>query len=160
MWYTVLAEVSGMPKIRYKVVLTEKERKELLKIISQGKSSAKIIMHANILMASDESNGKGWSEHEIAEQYHVHFQTVHTIRKEYAMNGIEVAIGRKQRITPPTPVKITGDVQARIIAMSCGTPPEGRSRWTLRLLADKSVELEIIDSISYVSIGEILKKTN
>jgi hypothetical protein len=69
-------------------------------------------------------------------------------------------LAEKKRDIPPVPAKITGDVEARIIALSCNEPPEGRSKWTLRLLADKAVELEIIDSISYVSIGQVLKKTN
>ena len=117
-------------------------------------------MHAHVLLALDESSGKKRSEHDVAAQFHVHFQTVHTVKKTFASQGLDAAIGRKPRTSPPVPAKITGDVEARIIALSCSEPPEGRTKWTLRLLADKVVELEIIDSISYVSVSQVLKKTN
>ena len=118
-------------------------------------------MHANVLLAADENNSKSRkSETEIAELLHVSKQTVHTIRQLYFEKGLDAALGRKKRNTPPVPAKITGDVEARIIALSCSEPPSGHSKWTLRLLADKAVELEIIDSISHVAVGQLLKKTN
>jgi len=83
---------------------------------------------------------------------------VHNIRKQYAKKGLTATIGRKKRETPPVEPKITGEVEARIIALSCSAPPEGRSRWSLRLLADKSVELNFIDSISHEAVGRLLKK--
>ncbi|MDO9535185.1 MAG: helix-turn-helix domain-containing protein [Bacillota bacterium] len=116
-------------------------------------------MHANILLAADENSFKEKkTEDEIAELFNVHKQTVHTIRKEYALNGLNAAISRKKRGTPPVKPKITGEVEAKIIALSCSLPPEGRSRWTLRLLADKAVELEFIDSISHEAVSRLLKK--
>lgn len=117
-------------------------------------------MHANVLLALDESNGVRRREYDIAEQFSIHFQTVHTIRKKYATQGLDATIGRKKRETPPIAAKITGDVEARVIALSCSEPPPGHSKWTLRLLADRVVEMAIVDSISYVSVGQILKKTN
>lgn len=152
--------VSIMPKMKYMVLLTEEEKKKLKRIISKGTTSARMIMRANVLLALDESNGRRQNEHEIAEQFHVHFQTIHTIRKCYVTSDLKTALGRKKRTTPPVPAKITGDVEAKIIALCCSETPEGRSKWSLRLLADKAVELEMIDSISYVSVGKILKKTN
>lgn len=149
-----------MPNNKYKVILSDSEKLKLKKIISKGTASAKMIMHANVLLALDESNGMRRSEHDIAEQFSIHFQTVHTIRKKYAMQGLDATIGRKKRETPPVAAKITGDVEARVIALSCSEPPPGHSKWTLRLLADKVVEMAIVDSISYVSVGQILKKTN
>ena len=150
-----------MPKQLYHVNLTTKERKTLLDIIKKGSASAKTIMHANVLLAADENNQQPKrSENEIAEMFNVHSQTVHSIRKEFALHGLEAALSRKKRETPPVPAKITGDVEAKIIALSCSEPPEGRSRWTLRLLADKAIELNYVDSISYVAIGNLLKKTN
>jgi len=98
------------------------------------------------------------SEAEIAKLFHVNRQTVHNIRKQYAGEGLTATIGRKKRETPPVEPKITGEVEAKIIALSCSTPPEGRSRWSLRLLADKSVELNFIDSISHEAVGRLLKK--
>jgi hypothetical protein len=150
-----------MPKIKYHVCLTSIEQKSLLKFVAQGTATAKAIMHANVLLAADE-NGSGThkNESEIAEIYHVNKQTVHAIRQKCSKNGVEAAIRRKKRKTPPVAPKITGDVQARIIAISCSQPPKGRARWSLRLLADKVVELNIIDSISHEAVGKVLKKTN
>ena len=133
-----------MPKVKYHVRLSEDERKTLLKIVSKGSASAKSIMHANVLLAADENNAderKG--EAEIAELFHIHPQTVHTIRKQYSEKGLSTALGRKKRKTPPVEPKITGEVEAKIIALSCSSPPTGRSRWSLRLLADKAVEIAV-----------------
>ena len=149
-----------MPKNLYRVKLTAKDRKKLLDIVSKGSASAKTIMHANILLAADENSARKRTENQIAEMFNVHKQTVHTIRKEFSLNGIEAALSRKKRETPPVPPKITGDVEAKIIALSFSEPPDGRSRWTLRLLADKAVELNYVDSISYVTVSNLLKKTN
>lgn len=150
-----------MPKNIYHVLLTAKEKKQLLSIISKGKGSAKTVMHANILLAADENvEHPKRTESEIAEMFHVHKQTVHSVRKEYALNGLESALSRKKRTTPPIQSKLIGDVEAKIIALSCSEPPDGRSRWTLRMLADKSVELHYVESISHVAIGNLLKKTN
>lgn len=149
-----------MPVIKYRVNLTDSERFELKELISKGSASAKMIMHANVLLEADEGVGKKKKEQEIAKQFRVNKQTVHTIRKTYATKGLAAAIGRKQRNSPPVIPKITGDAEARIIAISCGTPPEGFDKWTVRLLADKVIELQIINSISYVSVHRLLKKTN
>ena len=148
-----------MPKIKYRVCLTDTERKQLLRLVKKGAATARSIMRANILLAADENNDDGKkSEAAIAEMFHVHFQTVHTVRKTYAEQGMDAAIGRKKRETPPVPVKITGEVEAHIIALSCSEPPPGSSRWSLRLLAEKAVELEYIDSISHEAVGRLLKK--
>lgn len=149
-----------MPVIKYHVILPDNERIALTRIISKGTASAKSIMHAHVLLAADESNGKKHTEKEIASLFHVNAQTVHTIRKTYATKGLDAAVGRKKRQTPPIQPKITGDVEAKIIALSCSEPPEGRSKWTVRLLADRAVELQIIESISHQSVFRLLKKTN
>jgi hypothetical protein len=141
------------------VSLTTDEREELLSLVSKGTSSARTIMHANVLLAADENNPSGRkSEVEIAEIFHVNQQMVHTIRKKYSEDGLSGAISRKKRKTPPVEPKVTGEVEAKIIALSCSTPPEGRAKWSLRLLADKAVELEYIDSISHETVGRPLKK--
>lgn len=148
-----------MPKIRYKVCLSQEERTALLGIVSKGTASARAIMRANVLLAADVNSPKGKkSEAKIAELFNVHPQTVHTIRKEYSEKGLKIALSRKRRETPPVEPKITGDVEAKIIALSCSAPPPGRAKWSLRLLADKAVEMEYIDSISYVAVGNLLKK--
>ncbi len=148
-----------MPKVKYHVRLSKKERTTLINLVSKGSATAKSIMRANVLLAADENNPSGKkSEGEIAELFNVHKQTVHTIRKEYSEQGLDAAVFRKKRETPPVKPKITGEVEAKIIALSCSAPPPGRSKWSLRLLADKVIELEYIDSISYVAIGQLLKK--
>lgn len=148
-----------MPKVRYHVRLSEEERKTLLNLVSKGSTSAKSIMHANVLLAADENGAGGRkSEAEIAELFHIHPQTVHTIRRQYSEKGLQAALGRKKRKTPPVEPKITGEVEAKIIALSCSSPPAGRSRWSLRLLSDKAVELQYIDSISHEAVGRLLKK--
>jgi transposase len=150
-----------MPKFVNHVRLSEGDRSSLLMLISKGAAPAKMILRANILLAADENSQQGRvNETEIAMRFHVSRQTVHNIRQQFSENGLEATVGRKKRDKPPIPAKITGDVEARIIAMSCNEPPKGRSKWTLRLLADKVIELQIVDSISYVSVGQVLKKTN
>lgn len=150
-----------MPTVKYRMCLSPEERNTLLSLVSKGTASARAIMHANILLAADENNPGGKkSEMEIAKLFHVNQQTVHSIRKRYAKHGLAAAVDRKKRETPPVEPKITGDVEAKIIALSCSSPPEGRSRWSLRLLADKAVELNYIDSISHEAVARLLKKTN
>jgi transposase len=148
-----------MPKNKYHVRLTKIERSVLLDIISKGATNAKEIMHANILLAADENSLKVRKrEAEIAELFHVNQQTVHSIRRRYSEAGIDAAISRKKRETPPVEPKITGEVEARIIALSCSTPPKGRARWSLRLLADQAIELQYVDSISHEAVSRLLKK--
>lgn len=148
-----------MPQHKYHVRLAKSEREALLTIVSKGSAPAKEVMHANVLLATDENISKvRRSEKEIAALFHVNPQTVHTIRRRYSEDGLGKAISRKKRETPPVEPKITGDIEARIIALSCGAPPEGRTRWSLRLLAEKAVELEYIDSISHEAVGRLLKK--
>ncbi len=149
-----------MPKVLYVVDLSENERAKLLSIVNKGKASAKRILHANILLAADINNSNKISAPVIAERYHVHRQTVQTVRKTYATEGLEAALGRKKRKVPPVEPKLTGDVEARIIALCCSDPPSGYERWTLRLVAEESIKLEIIPSISHMSVGRVLKKTN
>ena len=148
-----------MPKVKNHVRFSSAERKTLQDLIIKGSSTARSIMHAHVLLSADENNPQGqMKEAEIALLLHVSQQTVHSIRQLYSEKGLDADIGRKKRKTPPVPAKITGDVEARIIALSCNVPTPGRSKWTLRLLADKAVELEIINSISYVAVGQLIKK--
>jgi len=150
-----------MPKFVNHVRLSEGDRSSLLMMISKGAAPAKMILRANILLATDENSQQGRvNETEIAMRFHVSRQTVHNVRQQFFEKGLEATVGRKKRDKPPIPAKITGDVEARIIAMSCNEPPPGRGKWTLRLLAEKVIELQIVDSISYVSVGQVLKKTN
>lgn len=143
------------------ITLTEEQRSALEKKVRQGSCSATEIRRANVILMVDRSQGDGMKDVDVAMALGISQQTVHNIKEKFleSHTGADEAVRRKKRETPPVPPKITGEVEARIIALACTEPPEGRARWTLRLLSDKSVELEIIDSISHMQVGRILKKT-
>ena len=149
-----------MPSFKYIIELSDQERIELLDIVTKGTSCARKILRANILLASDKRSDKYMTVAEIAETYHTTPTTVQTVRASYCEKGLEATINRKKRDTPPVPAKVTGEIEAHIIALACSDPPEGYSKWTLRLLADKTVELGYISSISHVTVSSVLKKTN
>ena len=152
--------VYHMPSVKYIIELSDADRKTLQDIVAKGKSPAKAILRANILLASDRNNKKHMTVAEIANAYHTTPTTVQNVRTSYANNGLEATIKRKKRETPPVPPKVTGEVEAHIIALACGDPPEGYSKWTLRLLAEKCVELNYAESLSHVTVSRVLKKTN
>ena len=149
-----------MPSFKYVIELSDQDKATLMEIVKKGNSPARTILRANILLASDKRNDKYMTVSEIADAYHTTPTTVQTVRTSYCEKGLEATINRKKRETPPIPAKVTGEVEAHVIALACGQPPEGYSKWTLRLLADKTVELGYIDSISHVTVSTILKKTN
>ena len=149
-----------MPSVKYVIELSNQEKVRLMEIVKKGNSPARTILRANILLASDKQSDKYMTVSEIANAYRTTPTTVQTVRASYCKKGLEATITRKKRETPPIPAKVTGEVEAHIIALACGQPPEGYSRWTLRLLADKTVELGYIESISHVTVSTILKKTN
>jgi len=142
----------------YSVALKQDEAAVLKGIISKGVSPAKEILHANILLATDDARLPKLTVEQAARNFNTTATTVQTVRKSYATLGLDAALKRKKRETPPVAPKITGEVEAHIIALACSEAPEGHSRWSLRLLASKAVELAFIDEISYVSVGEVLKK--
>ena len=149
-----------MPSVKYVIELSDSDRKVLNEIVSKGQSPARSILRANILLASDKSNKKHMTVAEIANAFSTTPTTVQNVRTSYATNGLESTISRKKRVTPPVPPKVTGDVEAHIIALACSEPPEGYSRWSVRLLADKCVELNYADSLSHMTVSRVLKKTN
>ena len=149
-----------MPSIKYVIELSNQEKVRLMEIVKKGNSPARTILRANILLASDKQSDKYMTVSEIANAYRTTPTTVQTVRASYCKKGLEATITRKKRETPPIPAKVTGEVEAHIIALACGQPPEGYSKWTLRLLANKTVELGYIESISHVTVSTILKKMN
>ena len=149
-----------MPVKKYEVNLSATERKILTKMVSSGKMPARTILRANILLSVDSSGKKPMTVQEAALAFNTSTTTVQSVRASYAEKGLEVTVERKKRITPPVPAKVTGEVEAHIIALACGTPPEGYAKWTLRLLADRTVVLGYVNSISHMQVGRILKKTN
>ena len=147
------------PNIKYLVTLTGEERSYLQKLIQKGKTAGYRIRHAQILLALDEIPANAhWSDGRIGEAYGVRQQAVGKLRKRFVEEGFEAALERKKRETPAK-IKIDGEAEAKIIALTCSEPPEGRCRWTLQLLAVKVVELGILESVSDHGIGDLLKKT-
>jgi transposase len=147
-----------MQKI-YKVTLTSDERAALTALVSTGTSSAAKIKHAHILLAVDESENGKVSDADVAKQFHCHANTVANIRERFVEEGFESALERKKRLTPPTPRLFDGRAEAALIKIACSTPPEGRGRWTLQLLADKCVELSIVEHVGKETVRQVLKKT-
>jgi hypothetical protein len=146
--------------IKYHVTLTEEEREYLRSLIKSGRTAGYRLRHANILLALDETvEGRSWTDEKISEAYHTTQASIGNIRKRFVEEGFEAALERKKRETPPV-IKIDGEKEARIVALACSEPPEGHSEWTLRLLANKTVQLGIFDSISHTAIADCLKKTN
>lgn len=143
---------------RYIVRLSEAERDSLTALVSKGRAAAYRIKHANVLLAVD-VDGPGWSDEQAARAYRCHPNTVRNIRQRLVEQGLEAALARKPRATPPCPPVCDGEAEAKLIALRCGPPPEGRTRWTLRLLADRAVELAIVPAISYETVRRVLKKT-
>ena len=146
-----------MPKEAYTVTLTDDETKILLEITHKGNNkSALEIMHANILLSTNDNNPNKKTDREIAEQFQISTATVNKVRKAYSNEGLENALHRKTRITGPMMSKITGNFEAKVIAAALSPPPKGRARWTLRLLAEHCVEKQYIVTISHETIGELL----
>ena len=147
-----------MPKKTYIVRLTSEERELLQDLVSKGKTQAYRIRHAHILLKAD-SDGPAWLDREIAEAFSCNRSTVEGIRKRFVLEGLDSALERKKRAKPPTERILDGAKEARLIALACSEPPEGRDRWTLQLLADRLVWLTHLESLSYEAVRLVLKKT-
>ena len=145
---------------KYIVKLTSEERAELLTLIRVGKTAANKLMRARVLLSADESDRKikPKTDKEIATEMHICTKTVARIRQRFVEEGMELALLRRPHANPKGR-KIDGDREAHLIALCCSAPPEGRSRWTLRLLANKLVELEVVESVSPATLSRVLKKT-
>ncbi len=147
-----------MPAKKYVVRLTGEEREALRTIINTGRSAAYRIKHAHILLKAD-ADASNWSDEQIVEAFECHRNTAENVRKRFVLQGLEAALERKKRLTPPRKRIIDGEQEARIIALSRTTPPPGRAKWSLRLLADRIVELGIVESASHMTVQRVLKKT-
>jgi transposase len=148
-----------MKKQKHKVALTAEERQTLQTLVRKGEHSALKLMRAHILLKAD-SNGPGWTDAQIADAFGCHEQTVYNVRKRFATGGrLSVSLERKPQSRPSRLPKLDGAGEARLIALACSDPPEGFARWTLQLLADELVALEIVESLSVEGVRKILKKT-
>jgi Homeodomain-like domain len=144
----------------YVVKLSGEERERLKALIRKGKSPARRLLKARILLKGDVSEaGEGWSDSRIMEALDASASMVYRVRKQLVAEGLEAVLSRKQRATPAVPPIFDGEKEAKLIALACSKPPKGRARWTLRLLENKVVELGIVDRASDSTIGRTLKKT-
>ena len=144
---------------KYIVELTSEERKQLQQLVKKGKVAGYKIRHAQMLLKADQGNkGPGWPDVQVAEVFAAHVTTVERLRKRFVEQGLEAALERNKRNNYAR--KLDGNGEAHLIAIACSDPPTGRSEWSLRLLADRLVELSVVDSISYMTVSRTLKKTN
>lgn len=143
---------------KFIVRLSDEERGVCKEIIQKLKGSSQKVRRAQILLKAD-ADGPAWTDVRIAEAFNCRVQTIENLRKRLVTEGFETALEGKTRQEPPTPCKLDGEAEAKLIAMRLGKPPAGYGRWTLRLLADELVTLEVVDSISHETVRKTLKKT-
>jgi hypothetical protein len=145
--------------VKYVVRLHPEEREQLLALVNTGRAAAAKLLHARILLKADVSkDGRRWTDAEMAEALDTSAATIHRVRQAFVAWGLETTLARK----PPTGRqyrKLDGAQEAQLIAVACSAPPEGRTRWTFKLLADKAVALDIVDTISAECVRTTLKKT-
>jgi hypothetical protein len=146
---------------KYRVTLEAEEREELRRLLSRGKGEVRMLKHAQILLKADEAaDGPGWDDVRIAEAIGVAAATVQRVRERFVQEGFAAALRLYRKGSRLYRTKLDGKQEAQLIALACSAPPEGRGRWTLRLLADKMVALNYVDEVSYETIRQTLKKTN
>ena len=146
-------------RTKYVVKLSEAERAELRTLLGGGTAPARLLTHARILLKANRGEaGPGWTDAAIAAALEVGHATVARVRQAYATAGLEAALARK---APDREYrrKLDGEQEARLVALTCGSPPDGRARWTLRLLAERLVALEVVDTVSHETVRQTLKQT-
>jgi transposase len=149
-----------VPVKKYVVRLSAEEREQLGALIRKGKSSAQRLMKARILLKADVSeDGEGWSDSQIVEALETSATTVYRTRQQLVEEGLEAVLSRKKPSRPSVLPIFDGEKEAKLIALACSEPPKGRSRWTLRMLENKVVELDIVERASDSTIGRVLKKS-
>jgi transposase len=146
---------------RYIVRLTDQERNQLTDLLAKERLAAQKRRRAQMLLKADASeHGPAWVDTRIAEAFDVSVVSVENVRKRYVLEGLDAAIQRKKQCRPSRQRVLDGEKEARLVALCCGKVPAGRGRWTLRMLADELVELQIVDGISHETVRQVLKKTN
>jgi transposase len=139
---------------KYVIDLQEEERAALQRITRSGKHSARKIRWAHALLKADD----GWKDQKIAEALDISLPTIQRIRQRFVEEGLDVALGAHSHEPRPYLQRLDGEQEAKLIALACGTAPEGHNRWTLRLLAEKAVEVHIVEQVSYQTVRRVLKK--
>lgn len=146
---------------RYRVTLTSQEREELETLTKTNKTNARQFLYARAFLLCDAGpQGSAWTVEETAEAMGVTPRTIEHLKKRFVEDGLAAALERKQREKPPREVIFDGAFEARLVALACSKTPEGRQRWTVRLLAEKAVEMNLAPSVSHMTVQRILKKTN
>jgi transposase len=146
---------------RYRVTLTKDEREMLELMTRRGKTHARRFIHARALLLCDAgTDGPAWNVSDVATALGVSSRAIEHLKKRFVEEGLQAALERKPREKPPREVRFDGAFEARLIALACSEAPEGRRRWTVRLLADKAVELSFAESVSHMTVQRVLKKTN
>jgi transposase len=146
---------------RYRVTLTKEERKELEAMTRRGKTHARRFIHARALLLCDAgADGPAWNVADVAAALGITSRSIEHLKKRFVEDGLEAALDRKPLEKPPREVIFDGAFEARLIALACSGVPEGHQRWTVRLLADKAIELKFAESVSHMTVQRVLKKTN
>lgn len=146
-----------MPEKKYIVRLSADEREQLNERVRNGNTAAHKIRHAHILLKAD-ADGASWTDERIASTFGCHRRTVENVRQRLVTEGLDAALERKKRATPPREEIIDGRAEAQLLRIACGKAPDGRAKWTLELLAEKMVELQIVDTVSRETVRRKLKK--
>jgi transposase len=146
---------------KYIVTLTADERQSLLDLIAAGKAAAKKLAHARILLKADAAEGgPAWPDRRIAEALEVSDATIERVRQRFVEQGLEAALVRKAQERPSRQLTLDGRAEARLIALACSAPPDGRAVWTMQMLADELIELEVVPTVSDETVRRSLKKTS
>ena len=146
---------------RYRVTLTKEERKDLEAISTKGKRAARTVLYARALLLLDAGElGSKWIVAQVAEALGTTTRSIEHLKKRFIEEGLPAAIERKKRLTPPREIQFGGEFEAHLLALACSEVPEGRNRWTIRLLAEKMVELKMVQSVSPMTVCNTLKKIN
>ena len=146
---------------RYRITLTEEERQELEQLTRPGKTESRRYIRARALLLCDAgTGGPAWHVCDVAEALGISSRAIEKLKKRFVEEGLNAALERKAREKPPREVQFDGAFEARLIALACSSAPDGRARWTVRLLADKAVELNFAPSVSHMTVQRIFKKMN
>ncbi len=144
---------------RYRVTLTKEERKELKGISTKGKRAARTVLYARALLLLDAGEyGQRWIVANVSEALRTTPRSLEHLKKRFVEEGLSAAIERKTRVKPPREIQFGGEFEAKLIALACSEAPEGRARWTMRLLAERMVELKMVPSVSPMTVCNVLKK--
>jgi len=145
--------------VKYRVTLTEEEREALKKLVSTGKGAARKLLHARVLLLTDQGeHGQHRSDEELTDALGVSRSTVYRVRERFVEDSLEAALVPRKMPRRPDKIKIQGETEKKLIALACSDPPEGRCRWTMELLADRIVQLGVVEKISQETVRLALKK--